>query len=91
MPEEKISENENRGENSKPNEEITKNQSNENFKYRLERAKEQGIKQVLADLGAGSIDEVKEIYKRLEETTKNYEKAQTEATKAKVLVTSQNS
>ena len=61
----------------------TKNQTNDNFKYRLERAKEQGVKQVLQDLGVTSIDEVKEIYRKLEETTKNYQQMKTEADKAK--------
>ena len=60
-----------------------KNQTNDNFKYRLERAKEQGVKQVLQDLGVESIDEVKEIYRKLEETTKNYQKMKTEADKAR--------
>lgn len=61
-----------------------KNQTNDNFKYRLERAKEQGVKQVLQDLGATSIDEVKGIYKKLEETTKNYQQMKTEVDKSKV-------
>ena len=61
-----------------------KNQTNDNFKYRLERAKEQGIKQVLQDLGVTSIDEVKGIYKKLEETTKNYQQMKIEVDKSKV-------
>lgn len=71
---------------SEPNisaEENSKNQTNDNFKYRLERAKEQGVKQVLQDLGVESIDEVKQIYRKLEETTKNYQQMKTEADKAK--------
>lgn len=61
-----------------------KNQTNDNFKYRLERAKEQGVKQVLTELGVTSIEEVKEIYKKLEETTKNYQQMKTEVDKSKV-------
>lgn len=64
-------------------EENSKNQINDNFKYRLERAKEQGVKQVLQDLGVESIDEVKEIYRKLEETTKSYQQMKTEADKAR--------
>lgn len=57
---------------------------NQNWlKYRLERAKEQGVKQVFQDLGVESIDEVKEIYRKLEETTKSYQQMKTEADKAR--------
>lgn len=70
-PEEKIQEQEQKSDNQNW------------LKYRLERAKEQGVKQVLQDLGVESIDEVKEVYKKLEETTKNYQQMKTEADKAR--------
>lgn len=86
--EEKINQEQNVEENvqTEVTEQITenKNQTNDNFKYRLERAKEQGIKQVLTELGVTSIEEVKEIYKKLEETTKNYQQMKTEVDKSKV-------
>ena len=64
MSEEKLNqeqisqESSNKQEPSEQNSEI-KNQSNDNFKHRLERAKDQGVKQVLSELGVTSIDEVK--------------------------------
>lgn len=78
-----IQENSNISETNISAEENNKNQINDNFKYRLERAKEQGVKQVLQDWGVESIDEVKQIYRKLEETTKNYQQMKTEADKAK--------
>ena len=51
-------------------EKIEKLQEIENFKYRLERAKEQGAKQILSDLGANSLQSAKE---KIEAVT-NYEK-----------------
>lgn len=53
-----------------------KSQTNENFRYRLERAKKQGAEQILNELGVGSVDEIK---KKLEKTTSDYEKARKEA------------
>lgn len=60
-----------------------KSQANDNLKYRLEREREKGAKQILNELGISSVDEIKEIYKKLEETTANYEKSQKIADKAK--------
>ena len=63
--------------------EVEKQQTVDNFKHRLERAKEQGAKQVLNELGVTSTDEIKALLKKLEETTKNYEEAQKIAGRAK--------
>lgn len=89
MSEEKLNqeqvsqESSNKQEPAEQNSEI-KNQSNDNFKHRLERAKDQGVKQVLSELGVTSIDEAKEIYKKLEETTKEYKQMKLEVDKSKV-------
>ena len=48
-----------------------KQTNNDNFRYRLERAKEQGMKQVLKELNVSSMDEVRTILERLEEEQKN--------------------
>jgi hypothetical protein len=57
---------------------------NENFKYRLERAKEQGAKQVLSDLGLDSIKSAKEKIELAQNLEKQVSQLNEQISKAKV-------